>query len=183
MKIGDKLRALRKVRNISLTELSKISGVALATLSRIEHKKMTGTLESHLSIARALGITLPELYSEVNPEPKKAIPPFQDKEKGVFVHSDKSASEILTSQILNKKMMATLIKLEPDGRTAVEQAPENTDQFAYVLEGQVSLTINNNNYSLKKGESLYFDASLPHHFVNTGKALVRVLCVITPPAL
>ncbi|MFZ5800786.1 MAG: helix-turn-helix domain-containing protein [Candidatus Omnitrophota bacterium] len=177
MKIGDKLKALREARKISLTELSKLSGVALATLSRIEHKKMTGTLESHLRITRALGITLPELYSEVEPETKKPAA------KNIFVHSEKSASEILTGQIASKKMMPILIKLEPEGRTAVEQATENTEQFSYVLEGEVNLTINSINYSLKNGESLYFDASLPHQFINPGKARARVLSVITPPTL
>ena len=49
MYIGEKLHAIRKAKRISLTELSEKSGVQMATLSRIENKKMVGTLESHMA--------------------------------------------------------------------------------------------------------------------------------------
>jgi len=61
MYIGEKLHAIRKAKRISLTELSEKSGVQMATLSRIENKKMVGTLESHMQIAKVLGIDVTEL--------------------------------------------------------------------------------------------------------------------------
>lgn len=48
MHIGRIIRRLRKERKITLLELSQKSGVAIATLSRIETGKMTGRLKSHL---------------------------------------------------------------------------------------------------------------------------------------
>jgi transcriptional regulator with XRE-family HTH domain len=183
MKIGDKIRALRQEKKMSLSQLSEQSGVALATLSRIEHKKMVGTLESHLKIAKALGINISLLYSEAAAEPKKSAQPIQNTERDVFVHNDKSAFEILTNQIFAKKMMPVLMKLEAGGNTAREQAGVPTEKFVYVLEGAVDLDINNIKYSLKKGESLYFDGALPHYFKNSGKAQSRLLCVTTPPTL
>lgn len=183
MKIGERIKALREAKGMSLTQLSKASGVALATLSRMEHDKMVGTLESHINIAKALGINLTELYSQASIELKKTNQPYLEKEKGVFVHSDKSIVEILTNQIFSKKMMPTLIKLEPNGKTTTEQGSAATEKFVYVLEGKVELNINNSNYSLNEGESLYFDGGLPHHLKNSGKAASKVLCISTPPSL
>jgi len=183
MKIGEKIKRLRKGKGISLTQLSKASGVALATLSRMEHQKMVGTLESHINIAKALGINLTDLYSEVTAEQKESAPPSSGVEKDVFVHNDKSSFEILTNQIFNKRMMPVLIKLEPAGRTAIEQAGAQTEKFTYVLGGKVELYINNIKYSLNKGESLYFDGSLPHYYKNGDKLAARILCVCTPPSL
>ena len=56
MNIGSVIRNLRKSQGLTLLKLSEMSKVALATLSRIETGKMTGTLESHMQIARALEI-------------------------------------------------------------------------------------------------------------------------------
>jgi transcriptional regulator with XRE-family HTH domain len=53
MNIGDNIKSQRLKRRLTLTELSLKSGVQLATLSRIENNKMSGTVKSHKSIAQA----------------------------------------------------------------------------------------------------------------------------------
>jgi transcriptional regulator with XRE-family HTH domain len=68
IRIGDKIKLIRKEKQLSLTQLAALSGVQLATLSRIEHNKMCGTLESHARISIALKIPLSELYSDVKLE-------------------------------------------------------------------------------------------------------------------
>jgi transcriptional regulator with XRE-family HTH domain len=63
--IGNKIKEVRKQKNIKLIELANSSGIQIATLSRIEHSKMTGTLETHVAIARALAVELYELYKDI----------------------------------------------------------------------------------------------------------------------
>ena len=65
MYVGDRIKGLRKEKKLKLKELAEKSGVQIATLSRIEHKKMTGTLDSHAKIAQALGVDVTELYREL----------------------------------------------------------------------------------------------------------------------
>lgn len=65
MKLGDRIHQLRKQKKLTLGELSESSRVALATISRIESNKMTGTVEAHYRIALALELTLSELYQDV----------------------------------------------------------------------------------------------------------------------
>jgi transcriptional regulator with XRE-family HTH domain len=67
MYIGKKVQELRKAKGMSLSELASKSGVQIATLSRIEHQKMVGTLESHIHIARALDVDLCGLYRDILP--------------------------------------------------------------------------------------------------------------------
>src|ERR1700690_2636080 len=98
MYIGEKIRAIRKSKRISLTELSEISGLQMATLSRIENKKMVGTLDSHIQIAKALGIDITELYKGLSQQ--NAIIDFgRENNTDVFTHSDKASFEILTKNI------------------------------------------------------------------------------------
>ena len=183
MLIGKKIKELRKSQKMTLTELSRMSGIQLATLSRMENEKMTGTLESHMNIAKALGINITELYRDIEPEAEKIALQRDDEQKDVFVHSDKSSFEILTGKVLSKKMMPILLRVEAQGRTATEQNKAGTEKFIYVLEGDMEANIEDKTYPLSKGNTLYFDASLKHYFVNSGKSVTRFLCVTTPVTL
>ncbi len=183
MLIGKKIKELREARKMSLTEVSQQSGVQLATLSRMENLKMTGTLESHIKIAQALGVSLPQLYSDLIKEGKKVDLQTAKSSNDVFVHSKKSSYEILTAKVLSKKMMPILLKIEPAGETHAEQNPPGTEKFIFILEGKIAATIAGETYALSRSNTLYFDASLEHKLVNTGKRAARVICVATPVVL
>jgi len=182
MYIGEKLHAIRKAKRISLTELSEKSGVQMATLSRIENKKMVGTLDSHMQIAKALGIDVTELYKGLSHQ-NATIDFGHDKNTDVFTHSDGASFEILTKNIMTKKMMPTLVRLEEGGKTSKEQSSGGAEKFIFVLDGHVDVNIDAQVFNLHKYNTLYFDASLPHFYTNAGKGVVKIICVGTPVSL
>jgi len=51
-----------------------------------------------------------------------------------------------------------------------------------VLSGQFDLLIEDRTYTLKKGDSFYFNSSRPHGFVNNGKKIAEILWIIDPPS-
>jgi len=64
MKFGDTIKKLRKEKKLTLTDVSEQSGIQLATLSRIENNKMTGSVKSHVKIAKTLGLRPSQLFEE-----------------------------------------------------------------------------------------------------------------------
>jgi quercetin dioxygenase-like cupin family protein len=183
MHVGEIIHALRKERKMTLLELSNKSGVALATLSRMENGKMTGTLESHMNICKALEISLPELYRDLEASTKTVDVQTKKTRTDVFVHDKKATSEMLAPNILNKKMMPTMIKIAKGGNTHNEETKPGIEKFAYVLDGKVEANIGEERYVLGRGDTLYFESSTPHRFRNVGAGEARLICVITPPAL
>jgi len=183
MEIGEKIRTIRQEKRMTLAEVFSKSGVAQATLSRIENGIMTGRLESHVKICDALGISLADLYRDLGTDEKKVEAVSERQKEGVFVHDEKTSSILLTSQALSKKMMPILIRLSPEGRTAVEEARNNTEKFLYCLSGNVKIVVGGKNYSLGPGDRLYFNASLPHFIENSGKTGAKCLSVSSPPTL
>lgn len=184
--VGARLRALRKAQRITLVELAKATGVDAATISRMERGKMTGTLESHIKLATALGVKLTEFYGGVEEALVKdrvtVQPPSQRGE--VYVHeAGKSSMVMLTSEILKKKLMPLLISIEPGGSTQKEEARVGTEKFLYVLDGTLEAKIGGGLHELKRGSSLYLDASIPHILKNIGGRTARCLSVVTPPVL
>ena len=182
MYIADRLTQLRKSRKLSLTDISRLSGVQLATLSRIENKKMVGTLESHLRIAKVLGVDVTELYKDINTE----MPPTVEagaQDADIFTQPSGAVTEILTKNIMQKRMLPILIKLEKNGKTSKEQHNPGTEKFLFILEGTIEAAIDTQKFTLQRHHTLYFDASKQHQLKNTGKTTAKILCISTPVAL
>jgi transcriptional regulator with XRE-family HTH domain len=183
MYIGKRIKELRNLQEMTLSQLAEKSGVQIATLSRIEHLRMTGTLDCHINIARALGVELTQLYAEIIKQEDRVSLKTSKTTTDVFIHSDKSSYEILTSKVLSKKMMPILLKIDPEGKTNTEQNRIATEKFIFVLEGKIEAVIGSQSYALSKHNTLYFDASVEHYFMNNGKLTAQVICVATPVAL
>lgn len=178
MHIGQIIRKLRKEKKISLSELSQKSGVALATLSRMENGKMTGRLESHIGISKALGLILPELYKDLAPS-KKAVE-VRKAHKEVFVHNKGASYEPLTSNAPHK-MAAYNIRIAKNGITDKATNKPVVEKFVYILQGRIEAVIGDERYNLTKGDRLYFDSPPAHYFKNTGNGEARLICIVCPP--
>lgn len=183
MNIGEKIHQIRKMRKMTLMELANSSGVAQATLSRMENNRMTGTVESHTNIARALGVTLPELYGEVDIAQREVVLQKKDDTANVFLHGDHGKAVILTKNVLRKKIMPALLEIQEQSSAPEEQNSPDTEKFIYCLKGSMEVKVNDQTYSLEQGDSLYFNASLKHRIANRGESTVQCLIVSSPPAL
>ncbi len=183
-KIGDRLRNLRKARGLTLQELSKTTGVAIGSLSRIENNKMTGTIQSHAALCETLGIALPDLYKEVDIDTENLVEAMTCQESvEVYVHNAASSSILLTSNVLSKKMMPYLLKIQTGGKTQPEENKLGTEKFYYVLKGPLEITVGNTSHRLNTGDSFYFKSSQPHWLANSGNEEVSCLCIVTPSTL
>ena len=181
MQIGGIIRNIRKEHEMTLVELADKSGVALATLSRMENGRMTGTLESHMKICEALNVTLPDLYKNLYPS-KKAVDIQKERSRtDIFIHDKKSSEEMLASKVLNKKMMPVLIKIARGGKTQKEETKPGVEKFIYVIDGKIEAAIGEEKYTLSKNDSLYFESLTPHFFKNINNRDSKLLCIISPP--
>lgn len=183
MTIGRKIKEFRLQKEWTLADLSKRCGVVLSTLSRIESGKMTGTVESHLQIARALGVRLPELYAEVDPlSSKLEVRGASDTQKR-FVNEKGQALKILTGGSLQKKLLPVLLSLKPGKSTSCEAGPPGAEKFIYLLKGKLAVTSGAQHAQLGSGDSLHFEASRNHLLKNVGPTPLVALSITSPPIL
>lgn len=177
MKVGQMVHKLRKDRNMTLLELSERSGVALATLSRMENGKMTGTLESHLNICRALNVSLPDIYKDLISSPEKVDIRSRKPEAEISVHDRRSSSELLALNSAGKKMVPVMSRISKGGSLHPEAAKPGSEKFVYVLDGKLEAVVGSEKYDLSKGDSLYFESSIKHLFRNAGPSETRFISV------
>lgn len=177
-KLGHRIRTLRKAKKVTLVELSKQTGIAQATLSRVETGRMIGTVESHRKIAEVLGLSLAELYAPLDRRYEEIAVSKKDTPRKVVHQSRGCQIELLTQEITKKKITPLLLTLAGSSKTATEQNERGVEKFIWLIDGELEINVEKENYPLKAGETLYFDASLPHRIANpkpkTAKAFVAV---------
>lgn len=184
IQLGIRVRALRKGKGWSLEQLSSKSGIALATLSRLENGKGSGTFRTHQKLAEALGLTLSELYRNLQMEDVEAnlLEP-RAEEAETFTYDEKASAILLTKQASAKQMLPQMIVLKPGGKTALEEYPLGTERWLFGLEGTAEVTVGPKSYKLSQGGTLYLKASLPHRIDNPSDRTAKVISVTSPVAL
>jgi transcriptional regulator with XRE-family HTH domain len=150
--VGPRLRALRKQRETTLTELSAETGISVSTLSRLESGDRKPTLELLLPLARAHGVTLDELVdAPATGDPRVHLRPIQSHGR-TMLPLTRRAGGIQAYKIV----IPAGSNQEPDLRT------HEGYEWAYVLNGRLRLVLGDKDVVLSPGEAAEFDTHLPH---------------------
>ena len=180
MKLGARIRSIRKAKKITLIDLSKQTGIAQATLSRIETGKMTGTVASHNKIAEVLGLSLAELYAPLDRRYEEVSHTKKETPRKAVHQGRGCQMELLTHEVTKKKITPLLATLSGNSRTGQEQNERGVEKFMWVIDGEVEVNLEKETYSLKTGETLYFDASFPHRIANPKSKTAKVFIAVSP---
>ena len=178
--LGIRLRNLRREKKITLIELSKTTGVAQATLSRMETGLMVGTVKNHQKIAEALGISLGQLYGGIDSRYERVGHQTGSEQRKVFAKTDQMKCELLTQEISKKKITPLLLTLNAHGKTEPEQLERGVEKIFFVVEGTVNVRLEQKEYILNPYDTLYFDASIPHQLHNLGNKQTKIFCAVSP---
>ena len=178
--LGQRIRTIRKKKNLTLIEVAKKTGIAQATLSRIETGTMMGTVESHEKIAEVLGLGLAELYTGVDRRYEQLAHLTGETERKVAHHGKNVQVEVMTTESSKKKITPLLLTLQGEGQTQREKSERGVEKFIFLLEGEVKVKVEDEEYLLRPEETLYFDASLPHQIINEKQKPARLLIAVSP---
>lgn len=70
--------------------------------------------------------------------------------------------------------------LLPGGRTK-DDNPHEGEEFGYVLQGIIIVSIGNEKHKVRKGESFYYKTNSQHYIENAGKGEAAFIWISTPP--
>ena len=181
--IGEKLRALRLKKKIGLVDLGRHTGLSAAMLSKVERGILFPTLPTLLRIALVFGVGLEYFFSDdrkrhlvgvVRRAERKRFPERPDGRDISFYF------EPLDFSAVERKLNAYYAEfqtLQP-GRARVHQ--HAGVEFLSVLRGKLELKIGIEDRILEKGDSIYFDASLPHSYRRVSQKLCSAIVITVP---
>ena len=184
--VGERVKALREQKKLSIDELAERSGLSADVINHIETEKTLPALAPLIKISRGLGVRLgtflddcEELWPVVSRAGKASaainvVNGNTAKPEGMNYHA-------LAQQKAGRHLEPFYIELEPDQQNNHDTSAHEGEEFIYVLDGEVEIDYGKTQYSLKKGDSIYFDSIVKHHVHAAGKQEAKVLAVIYTP--
>jgi transcriptional regulator with XRE-family HTH domain len=175
---GARIKALREAMGYSLRDLSERSGVSPTMLSQVERGTTSPTLAVASRIASGLDLSLSQLL-RLDETPHVVVGRAGDHRRD---RRGGHRIEELTPPLPGLRADISSHELEPGASTGRPgDAPMHepgSRETAVVLEGEVVLVFGVDSYMLGPGDSVTFDADLPHHFENQSDATTRFVAVI-----
>lgn len=178
MGIGENLKKTRLHKRLTLTDLSKRTGLTPSFLSQLERDKVSPSIATLRKIASTLKVKISYLFEE---EAEKPALIKKDKRKEFRCEDSKTKGEILASGSLDIKIEPLLLTIDPGGETGKELSNHQGQEFGIVFEGRIKLILGRKEYIMEDGDSICFDSVEFHRLVNIGKKKAKVLWVITSP--
>jgi len=176
--VGHRIKALRDAMGLSLRDLADRSGVSAPMLSQVERGETSPTLASAAKIAAGLELTLSQLL-RLDEGQHVAVSRASGRRR---YERGGHRIEELTPPLPGQRADVSLHVLEPGATTGGRADPPmhepGSRETAVVLAGTLALVVDGSRHELREGDSVTFDADLPHHFENDGEEPTRFFAVI-----
>jgi transcriptional regulator with XRE-family HTH domain len=177
--IGPRIRALREAEGLSLRDLAERSGVSAPMLSQVERNETSPTLATAHRIAAGLELSLSQLLRLDEGPPVSVI-----RARDVKPSRERRGhrTEVLTPALPGQRAELSRHTLDPGAATGDPGDPPlhepGAREIAHVEHGTVVLCIDDERHALDAGDTVTFDADLPHHFENPGPRAATFLAVV-----
>lgn len=172
--IGDRIKGIREAKGISCEELSNITGFDVDFLVRIEKNEVQPQLGTLVKLSKALESAFSRLVSGVGDKLYSVT--RKDARKIVSRSSSAKGKHLYTyhsmaPEVKGRHMEALMVTLEenPDQEMSVHDGEE----FIFVIEGTVYVKIDEDEFDLEPGDSVYYLSTTPHIVAaKAGKAVI-----------
>ncbi|MGI9385463.1 MAG: helix-turn-helix domain-containing protein [Methyloligellaceae bacterium] len=182
LKLGERVREIRKLNKWTLEEASKQTGLARSTLSKIENDQMSPTFDVVQKLASGLGIPMPQLFRPSNRRQTMGRRAVTRKGEGRAHPTPTYEHELLCNELTNKLMIPFKSWIRArDFEEFGGWVRHDGEEFLYVLDGE--LTFYSEFYepvTLSRGDSIYYDSGMGHACVSVSEKDAEILWICTP---
>ncbi len=175
--VGGRIRHFRRENSLSIRALADQSGLNVNTLSLIENGKTSPSISTLQQIAAALRVPMTAFFENETARQRLVFQQAGQRPRADF---SSGVLEDLGAGLTLRGGQPLLVTLHPGASSGPNAIVHTGFEFVYCLEGLLSYTVEDRNYLLSPGDSLIFEAHLPHSWMNAGAADVRSLLIICP---
>lgn len=162
--LGERIKQIRKQRNMTLQNLADATGLSIAFISKVERGLTSPAFSAILEICKALEVDLVELAQPCVEDKKTVIK--KNERIQVFPLTDGRVKHEFGTQG-PRKMKGLWLTLKP-GTTDVSRGhPE--EELGIVVKGSLAVAVGEDTYILEEGDTIYIDAHVQHVLTNIGE--------------
>ncbi len=182
IRVGEKIKALREQKGLSLKEVADLTGFSTALLSQMENHLVSPSLGTIIKLARTLGIKVGDFFGETQGEPftivrkdeRRNVSRFASKEGVKYGYSYES----LGFEKKDRHMEPFIVTLEPATVKTSKTSVHEGEEFIFVLEGEMEVILGNHTDVLYPGDSIYYDSTIPHRVQCHQDKETKILAVL-----
>lgn len=175
--LGDRLKALRLERALTLRQLADLSGLSAGMLSQIENGAADPSLGSLRKLAGVFDAEIASLFIDPDsPLVQITSPgdrPTMSTDGTGFVYERLSPGrgnlEVLTATI------------RPGESSSIKKWGHTSTECTFIISGELTVEIGEEKYRLSPGQSITFDSQQPHRYINESVLDATIVVAITPP--
>ncbi|MEC1550345.1 XRE family transcriptional regulator [Bacillus rugosus] len=160
--LGHLIKNLRKERKMTLKDVSKKTNLSISFLSQVERSLCSITLLSLRKISEALNVSPSYFFPDNIQIEKNMIRRSTEKQtehKSSFTYSD------LSGNVSNPLFVPILVTLLPGDERDMPFSHEG-QEFIYVIDGTLTIIVDDTEYDLHPGDSIHMDSTRPHNWFN-----------------
>ena len=177
MKIGERIKNLRELSNLTQEELAERAGLTKGFISQIERDLTSISLDSFLQILGAMDENISDFFRESSAE--KIV--YRETDRVAIEKEKIQRFELLVPGSTNRRLEPILLTLRK-GQVTPKERPHEGEEFGFVLRGRVSLRFGKEVLKLKKGECFYLSAEKEHSLHNSASKEALILWISSPPS-
>lgn len=173
--IGPRLQRLREAQGLTLQELARRTSLTASFLSQLERGRCSVSITSLDRIAVELGVTVGDFFPQMRNGRNRTSSADRPR---IQVSGSLLSYEKLSGDFPGRLMEAFLITMEPG---QVQDVPYRHDgeEFGYILDGTLTMTIGTETMDLQAGDSVQFESTQSHSWENRTEKAVRAVWVHT----
>ena len=175
--VGTRLREVRMGRGYSIRALAEQSNLNVNTLSLIENGHTSPSVSTLQVIAQTLQVPISTFF-ETGQNDKKVV--YQRSGKRPHAAFTHGMMEDLGAGMPRLGAEPLIITLKPKADSGKTPIVHTGREFVYCLEGHITYHVDDEAYQLEPGDSLMFEAYLPHRWHNEDTSASRLLLVLCP---
>ncbi len=158
--IAQRIKYLRDAVDMTEVEIAEAISIPLDEYLEYENGEKDIPISVIYSTAAAMGVDPTELL--LGEAPRMSEYCITRKNKGVLVERFPGYSfEALAHNFIDRDKEPMIVTLSPSEKHA-DLVSHSGQEFNYVLEGKIGVTIGNRNFELSEGDSVYFNPAIPH---------------------
>jgi transcriptional regulator with XRE-family HTH domain len=175
--LGRRIRRIRQEKGLTLKQIEARVGVSATHISEIERGKTSPTIQALEKIAQALEVLpshLIDLPSLASPEVRRP-----EDRTSITMNHGSITLEPLTDRSVCSEMSIFYAQIDGSGQVGGVDGHRG-EEFCYVIDGFLEVTVDGKPYVLRQGETIHFKAARPHHIRNLTNQPVRTLWAVRP---
>ena len=184
--VGAKIKGIREAKNLTVEEVAERSGLSVEQITSIETNQNLPSLGSLIKVARALGVRLGTFLDD-NDELGPAVCRAEDRVSSISFSSNATGARKnmeyhpLAQQKAGRHMEPFVIDIQASEERDFQLSALEGEEFIYVLEGEVEIDYGKQVYTLRQGDSIFYDSIVKHHVHGAKGQGAKILAVVYIP--